>query len=252
MLRGLCVVLDSWTTGDNPYRRPGVQLGLRSLTVESKPVFQRLLDVGAAAREIEDQSRPTLVRTPPFPTPATVERTQGSACVLPANPLMEMTDESLQDFVECTMFEATGSVPVAEERDEPVTRRLRAMTHPMQTVAPERADFPFAQVLQAASERLQPVPTPTMLGLAPVSAPAPRARVAMPAIEDPSAPSATLAPAPAPRPTPGFSTAPSWGWIRGYLRSGACWHLAAALRAWYRKLVWNARRWWDARHQGAS
>jgi hypothetical protein len=42
MLRGLCVVLESWATAENPYGRPGVQLGIRKLTPESKLMFQQL------------------------------------------------------------------------------------------------------------------------------------------------------------------------------------------------------------------
>jgi len=47
VLRGLCVVLDAWTTADNRYRRPGIRLGIKRLTVESQLVFDRLR---AAAR----------------------------------------------------------------------------------------------------------------------------------------------------------------------------------------------------------
>src|SRR5689334_21233156 len=42
MLRGSCVVLESFETGDNPFKRPGVQLGIRKLTPESKELFYRL------------------------------------------------------------------------------------------------------------------------------------------------------------------------------------------------------------------
>jgi len=47
VLRGLCVVLDAWTTAENRYRRPGIRLGIKRLTVESQLVFERLR---AAAR----------------------------------------------------------------------------------------------------------------------------------------------------------------------------------------------------------
>lgn len=42
MLRGECVVLESWTTAENPYGRPGVLLGIRKLTPESKLMFVEL------------------------------------------------------------------------------------------------------------------------------------------------------------------------------------------------------------------
>src|SRR4051812_2372200 len=34
MLRGMCVVRESWSTAENPYGRPGVELGIRKLTPE--------------------------------------------------------------------------------------------------------------------------------------------------------------------------------------------------------------------------
>ena len=42
-LRGVGVVLKSWPTPQNPYGRPGLQLGIRRLTADSEPVFDRLL-----------------------------------------------------------------------------------------------------------------------------------------------------------------------------------------------------------------
>src|SRR6266496_1176300 len=47
VLRGLCVVLDAWQTSENRYKRPGIRLGIKRLTSESQPVFERLR---AAAR----------------------------------------------------------------------------------------------------------------------------------------------------------------------------------------------------------
>lgn len=49
---------------------------------------------------------------PPFgePPPGAVaeERAPGSPIILPANPLAEITDDSLRGFVECTLYEETG------------------------------------------------------------------------------------------------------------------------------------------------
>ena len=42
MLRGLCVVDEVWTTGDNPYKRPGVMLSIRCITVDSRAVFEQI------------------------------------------------------------------------------------------------------------------------------------------------------------------------------------------------------------------
>ena len=42
MLRGLCVVDEMWTTVDNPFRRAGVLLSIRSITVDSRTVFEQI------------------------------------------------------------------------------------------------------------------------------------------------------------------------------------------------------------------
>lgn len=44
------------------------------------------------------------------PAPAPGLRTPGSALVLPANPLHDLSDESLEGFVDCTLYEESGSV----------------------------------------------------------------------------------------------------------------------------------------------
>ncbi|HEU0033702.1 MAG TPA: PEGA domain-containing protein [Kofleriaceae bacterium] len=45
-------------------------------------------------------------------------RTPGSDLVLPANPLMNLTDKSLEGFVDCTLYEETGSFPIDEGEGE--------------------------------------------------------------------------------------------------------------------------------------
>jgi hypothetical protein len=42
VLRGLGVVLDSWATDENPWRKPGIRIGLRKLTKETKAFFDEL------------------------------------------------------------------------------------------------------------------------------------------------------------------------------------------------------------------
>lgn len=43
VLRGLCVVLQAWTTPANPFKTPGVRLGIKRLTANSMVVFEQLL-----------------------------------------------------------------------------------------------------------------------------------------------------------------------------------------------------------------
>ena len=155
-LRGIGVVIESWTTPQNPYGRPGLQLGIRRLTVDSTPVFDRLLFAREATAPTPTSSsimqvivtkpgvaRP-LAKTLPAPLGVKVvssppgeppipdvqlpildnERTPGSDLVLPANPLMNIDDKSLEGFVDCTLYEETGNFfgeqPVLEDPDDPV------------------------------------------------------------------------------------------------------------------------------------
>jgi hypothetical protein len=239
VLRGMCIVQQAWSTPANPFKTPGVRLGIKRLTAQSTPVFQRLLDarnakkpagsqlatvvvakpgtprpiakspftetapaVSARSRvEINQPARPaseptkvdlprattgdgvprqitvettdstdekTDVREPKrpimplpgslvrpsiavpksIPSPAAARdsspllevtplaavdvrevakpietaepvadesRTPGSELVLPANPLMNLTDESLEGYVDCTLYEETGTFFPAED-----------------------------------------------------------------------------------------------------------------------------------------
>lgn len=160
MLRGLCVVRDSWATAENPFERPGVRIGLRSLTAESKPVFRRLLLAGGKA---ELDERPTVKVDLMF---AQEERAPDADVILPANPLMEMSDESISTFVDCMLFEdaipdlidsgdsindATGRI--ADDRNDQATRRIE-ITQRIETEAAPKGT-PLERALAASSVRLQ-------------------------------------------------------------------------------------------------
>src|SRR6478735_10792199 len=53
VLRGHCVVLQSWAQANSPFKTPGVRLGIKRLTASSMHVFEQLL----------------ITRTPTIPTP---------------------------------------------------------------------------------------------------------------------------------------------------------------------------------------
>ena len=42
MLRGICVVVEAWSTPANRFGRPGIRLGIRRLTSDSERMFARL------------------------------------------------------------------------------------------------------------------------------------------------------------------------------------------------------------------
>ncbi len=54
MLRGVCVVLESWDTAQNPYGRAGALLGIRTLTPESKLMS---IELRRAHHRREDRAR---------------------------------------------------------------------------------------------------------------------------------------------------------------------------------------------------
>jgi hypothetical protein len=129
-LRGLGVVIEAWSTPGNRFGRPGLMIGIRKLTADSERVFERLL-----AAHVEATPPPMPPPTPPvaraatasmasldapLPLPQVVpdgERTPGSELVLPANPLMNISDHSLGGFVDCTLYEETGNFFPAPEPD---------------------------------------------------------------------------------------------------------------------------------------
>ena len=114
-LRGLGVVIDAWETGENPFGRPGVHLGIRRLTKESEKVLEQLLVARAVANDRPAAPEPAAPVAPADASNTDVvslpadERTKGSDFILPANPLSGIDDQSLGGFVDCTIFEETGS-----------------------------------------------------------------------------------------------------------------------------------------------
>ena len=77
VLRGLCVVMQSWTDANNPFKTPGVRLGIKRLTANSMAVFERLLVTRSATKP------------PPFngaPTPITPVATKPGGVPAPKLP----------------------------------------------------------------------------------------------------------------------------------------------------------------------
>jgi hypothetical protein len=92
LLRGRGVVLDSWDTAENPFKRPGVHLGIHRLTTDSIALFEELL----APSELKQPATPAVELPRRAP---------------PANPLLEMTDDLLDAFLECQLNEEYDAVP---------------------------------------------------------------------------------------------------------------------------------------------
>ncbi|HUJ59784.1 MAG TPA: hypothetical protein VLX92_14875 [Kofleriaceae bacterium] len=133
VLCGEGVVLEAFTTPGNRYKRPGLRIGFRRLTKKSQAVVAQLRARPASSADgvpvATDEARDVTERTPPPrppPTPPTAprattppparpepepepERTPGSPLILPANPLTDLSDESLGGFVDCQLYEETGN-----------------------------------------------------------------------------------------------------------------------------------------------
>lgn len=129
-LRGVGVVLESWTSAQNPFGRPGLKLGIKRLATESEPIFDRLLFAREALAETPTPVASMMAARgldpirPSATEPMVGERTPGSELVLPANPLMNIDDTSLAGFVDCTLYEETGTFfpdqAVVEDPADPV------------------------------------------------------------------------------------------------------------------------------------
>ena len=143
MLRGTCVVKDVWATKDNRFKRPGVQLEIKKLSEDSAVLFDFMLAQRKSGKPLPDgavqgvlptstnqhlpihaaaglippprdpdsedtkptvQMRPIELPKPPPPKPET--RAPSSDIVLPANPLAEVDEAALDQFLSCSMAEA--------------------------------------------------------------------------------------------------------------------------------------------------
>ena len=218
-LRGVGVVLHSWPTPQNPYGRPGLQLGIRRLTADSEPVLDRLLFAREAVAPTPTETSkimPVFVAKPgvkrplahtqqmPFgvvkppstpppepeaktdvsPDPAIAsplvdgERTPGSDLVLPANPLMNISDHSLEGFVDCTLYEETGNFfgeqPVIEDPEDPVAAPPLLAPRRATTTPPQPATIISKPVGEASIPSIPSIgaiakaPTPQAIGTKPL------------------------------------------------------------------------------------
>jgi hypothetical protein len=174
VVRGECVIREVYSDSDNPYKRPGILVGLLKIADESQPVYDRILALRAErmapvpVAEVETEridsrdKMPTVEMPPAVPRPV-VTRTPGSELVLPANPLTEMTDELVDAFVDCTLSEdlETEAAPVAATEPFDRTVQTRAPIETLLGVAP--AELPTTAVPQfiAIEPRVTKLPTPT-------------------------------------------------------------------------------------------
>ncbi len=316
VLRGLCTVLQAWTDAANPFKTPGVRLGIKRLTANSMVVFEQLLVTRSAGKPppslslsvsktplaaptlrgpalgalprlpavvppipravptakspyietaptklapsrvvLEQPARPAVARpalpvSPASPVPtappsdATAEavptaiaqeptdiieektdvrevnlpraasppidgtRTPGSDLVLPANPLMNLSDESLEGYVDCTLYEETGNFfPADEDLDDEPDEVAPA---PAPAARPPSTGFEANPDTELAARRFETASNPVAYAAA-ESVPRTAAR-SVPAARPPgpgAAASVPSTPAGAPTAPPLAATAPT-------------------------------------------
>lgn len=139
MLVGQGEVVEAYQDKQNPFGRPGMRIRFTELDDNSRVVHQKLVEARAPA------PLPPTPKPPPIPEDATAEeikaaeqtaaaeaealaqaledqkksgsngeqRAPGGSTVLPANPFGDLTEASLEAFVECTMYEETSPNPLA-------------------------------------------------------------------------------------------------------------------------------------------
>nr|MBA3391910.1 hypothetical protein [Deltaproteobacteria bacterium] len=154
-----------------PRRVPAVPSRTISVPAKATPVEVPIVSIDTPA-------------APPAP-----ERTPGGDLVLPANPLMNLSDESLEGFVDCTLYEETATffrAPEDGEDDDDVA--------PPPVPASGTVPGDDVPLFQPASLIGEGVVVPEPVGAAPELAAPVASPVAAPVVAPPPAPSAVIAP----------------------------------------------------------
>jgi hypothetical protein len=194
MLRGLCVVEQVWLTADNPYGRAGVLLGIRSITLDSRPVFEQIQRARLASAMAVPLAIVPANDTVPNEAPRDIMPADTSATIeMPAlEPGANGGDWTLHDdnAGELGVDVDTAGLPIAvTDAAHPTQRMTEGLTIPI-----ERR------------------PISTILGIAPLIQPRPRGPgpvpvVVAPVVDGPIVTALVRRPPPAPVPRSWWSAA---------------------------------------------
>jgi hypothetical protein len=233
VLEGRARVIDV-SPGDGAGRRRGMMLELLEMSEASRALHRAMV---ASRSPTRSTAPPPIPRLPslgklplpsppaerfatatPIPTPIE-QRTPGSPFILPANPLCELSDETLCSFVECTLYEDGDTAPVSPPAPAAETPRADTATELLQIRTGSRYQLPAVAALSlvlglgggyalgARGEAIAAV-APAPARAAP---PAPIAVVAPPAAGSPSEPPAAPVVPPAVEAAPVAAAAPAVG-----------------------------------------
>ncbi len=137
VLSGRGEVIEAVKDKSGKFKRPGMRIKFETLGPGCKELLDRMTGQPASLPPLPQHIRPTATPPPPVPAPAPGQspeqaaqiearaaaeaaskeeaRVAGSATVLPANPFGELTEASLEAFIECTMYEESGAIQLPEE-----------------------------------------------------------------------------------------------------------------------------------------
>ncbi|WP_428267867.1 PEGA domain-containing protein [Haliangium sp.] len=177
-----------------PGSATGVRLRLLKLTPGSRALHARMLDYKREHGETQvspmpkppppgsTESEVALAEADPAPKPPPKEAVEQAGFVLPANPLSELAESSLQAFVECTIFEDYGvprfdtadldsPSPIESEETLPNNKNEGDDAPPPATTTPAQADSqppgPDNAPARADSRPPRPADVPARLGTPP-------------------------------------------------------------------------------------
>jgi len=126
MLRGLGIVIDSWSGADNAFKKPGIHVRITQLTAQSEPIFERLLAARPAA----------LRKDGPRTRKAPMTQQHWGKVVAP--PTTEMDTQFPDDEETAANADAESTVNA-----RPITREMRSASLEAATLAsPPRAKTP--------------------------------------------------------------------------------------------------------------
>ncbi|HEY5924328.1 MAG TPA: hypothetical protein VIV11_21775 [Kofleriaceae bacterium] len=173
-LAGTCVILDVFADANNPFKRPGMRLGIKRLGPDSQKVFAELVAKRIAPRKMT-QALPIAmprVSTQSIPPAKPGALADGSQTMTPVKPVIVMP-RAVKPNTEAPRARIPEVVtPIALSRQ---------LTQPIRGVRTEaRGESPAVEVAREAPRRLPTVQIPPVLDELPLDEPLARAPRATP------------------------------------------------------------------------
>jgi len=160
VLRGLCEVVEAWSTPVNRFGRPGVRLAVKRLTPESLAVF-KMLQVARTAAESAAQSAP--LPSPVASGTTTSPRVTGPAPSAPVGtPIARIAPASLPQVPRLDpRVSPAPSLPKFERRPTPEagTPVVAAVSAPPARVALPTSPSPIAKFVPPTAASTPPLPS---------------------------------------------------------------------------------------------